>query len=249
MSEWFENEEFWIDTYPFIFPEKLFQTADEDVEKALALVNYKEGSVLDLCCGPGRHALALAKRGIKVTAVDRTPFLLDKAREKGKADGIDVEWVLEDMVKFLRPDAFDYILNLYTSFGYFDNKEDDIKVLGNVFQSLKPGGAFLIDLMGKEILAKIFQPTVSTEYPGGEIIIHRHEIFDGWSRIRNEIIIVKDGKANSFNMHHTVYSGQELKDRLTQVGFSEVKLFGNFDGDAYDNKASRLIAVAWKPQL
>ena len=102
--------------------------------------------------------------------------------------------------------------------------------------------------MGKEILAKIFQPTVSTEYPGGEIIIHRHEIFDDWSRIRNEIIIVKDGKAKSINMHHTVYSAQELKDRLTQVGFSEVILFGNFDGDAYDNKASRLIAVAQKPQ-
>ena len=76
MGEWFEDESFWSEMYPFMFPEERFHLADEQIDKALALVDYQGGDVLDLCCGPGRHSLALAKRGIRVTAVDRSEFLL-----------------------------------------------------------------------------------------------------------------------------------------------------------------------------
>jgi hypothetical protein len=65
MGEWFENELFWSEMYPFMFPEERFHLAEEHVEKFLTLVGYKDGVVLDLCCGPGRHSLALAKRGIR----------------------------------------------------------------------------------------------------------------------------------------------------------------------------------------
>jgi ubiquinone/menaquinone biosynthesis C-methylase UbiE len=82
MGAWFEDESFWSEMYPFMFPEERFRLAEEQIEKALALVGYKEGTVLDLCCGPGRHSLALAKRGIQVTAVDRSEFLLHKAKEE-----------------------------------------------------------------------------------------------------------------------------------------------------------------------
>jgi hypothetical protein len=65
-------------------------------------------------------------------------------------------------------------------------------------------------------------------------------------RIRNEWILIKKGKAKSFKFHHTLYSGQELKDRILQAGFSDVTLYGNFDGDNYGPNAHRLIAVARK---
>jgi len=78
-NEWFADESLWKDLYPFTFPESAFAVADEQVEKILRLTGVGSGTVLDLCCGPGRHAVALAKRGFAVTAVDRTAFLLDHA--------------------------------------------------------------------------------------------------------------------------------------------------------------------------
>ncbi len=119
-------------------------------------------------------------------------------------------------------------------------------MLQNIYQSLNPGGTCLLDMVGKEWLARVFQPTASEKLSDGSILVQRHEIFDEWSRIRNEWIVIKDGKAASFKFHHTIYSGQELKDRLLQVGFAKVKLFGNLDGDEYGLNASRLVAVGWK---
>ncbi len=246
MAGWFENECFWVDLYPFLFPEKRFQTAGEEIEKIVALTGFQGNTVLDLCCGPARHTVALAKKGYAVTAVDRTPFLLKKAQELALAEGVSVEWVLEDMRNFVRPNTYDLVINLFTSFGYFDEKQDDIKVLQNVYASLKPGGICVFEVMGKEILARIFGPTESEQLPDGSLIVQCHEIFDEWTRIRNEWIHIKDGKATSFKFHHTIYSGQELKDRLLRAGFSKVKLFGNLDGEEYGLPAQSLIATAVK---
>src|SRR5438477_7484485 len=105
MAEWFEDESFWIEMYPYMFPEERFNIAEEQVEKALALTGLQPGTVLDLCCGPGRHSVALAARGIKVTAVDRTEFLLNKARQRAAEMNAEIEFVLSDMRHFLRPGA------------------------------------------------------------------------------------------------------------------------------------------------
>lgn len=246
MAEWFEDGSFWIAMYPYMFRSERFELAKEQVEKILILLGFQGSSVLDLCCGPGRHAVPLAQRGICVTGVDRTPFLLAKAQERAQAGNVQIEWILEDMRNFVRQDAYDLVLNLFTSFGYFDNPEDDLKVLRNIYQSLKIGGACLIDVVGKEGLARGLQPTTSEEMPDGTILVQRSKIFDDWGRIRNEWILIKEGKARTFELHHTVYSGQELKDRLKQAGFKRVQLYGDLDGNEYGINAKRLVAVAWK---
>ena len=92
----------------------------------------------------------------------------------------------------------------------------------------------------------MFAPTTSEELADGSLLIQRHEIFDDWTRIRNEWILIRDGRARSFKFHHTLYSGQELKDRFRQTGFAEVELFGGLDGRAYDHNATRLVVVARK---
>src|SRR5438445_2466532 len=96
-DEWFADESIWKDLYPFTFPESAFTVADEQVEKILRLTGVGGGTVLDLCCGPGRHAVAFARRGFAVTAVDRTAFLLDHARARAVHTNVSVEFVLEDM--------------------------------------------------------------------------------------------------------------------------------------------------------
>ena len=244
MSEWFHDESFWVDFYPFMFPQERFDAAGEQVEKILALCNVESGHVLDLCCGPGRHTTELARRGFTVIGVDLTTFLLDKARARAEAEGLKVEWVQDSMLDFVRPGAFDLILSMFTSFGFFDDKSDDLKVLRNMYESLKPGGVALIDVMGKERFARICQPTTTSELPDGSLVVQRHEIFDDWTRIRNEWILIRDGEAKSHKFHHTLYSGQELKDRLLQAGLPQVKLYGSLDGIPYDTEATRLIAVA-----
>ena len=246
MTAWFEDENFWKKLYPFMFPDEKFEIPEEQIGKLLDLVAFDGSSVLDLACGPGRHCTALANKGLQVTGVDLSTFLLEKARDRAKAENIDVEWVREDMRQFVRPEAFDLVINMFTAFGYFDDKEDDLKVLRNVFSSLRKGGTFVIDVMGKEWLAKGFLPTTSEDLGDGKILVQRHEIFDDWTRIRNEWILIEGDRAITYRFHHTVYSGQELKDRLKQVGFEEIKLFGDLDGGEYGVDASRLIAAAWK---
>ena len=246
MTEWFEDESFWRELYPYMFDDNRFAQADEQVRKVLKLTGIRRGAVLDLCCGPGRHSVALAKRGFKVTAVDRTRFLLNKARRHAKSSRARVEFVRADMRDFVRPGAYRLALNLWTSFGYFDNKNDDRRALGNIFESLKPGGVCVIDVFGKERLAKIMHPATVTRCPNGALLVQMHEIFDDWTRIRNEWILIKGNRAKWFKFHHTMYSGQELSDRLQQAGFSQVKLYGDFDGQPYGPDAPRLVAVARK---
>jgi SAM-dependent methyltransferase len=246
-KEWFDDDSFWRELYPFMFPEKRVADADEQVAKALALTKPPGKSVLDLCCGPGRCSIALAKKGFRVTGVDKTTYLLNKARAKAKAARVNIEWVREDMRDFVRPASFALVLSMFTSFGYFDDRQDDMTVLQNMFTSLQPGGACLIEVLGKERLAKILQPTISTVLPGGTLMVERHEIFDDWTRVRNEWLLIRGGRAKSFNFHHTIYSGQELRDRMERVGFVAVALHGSLDGDAYGPNAERLVTIGHKP--
>lgn len=242
-KEWFDNDAFWKDMHPFMFPEESFAYAFPQIEKVLTLTKPAGKAALDLCCGPGRHSIALAKTGYKVTGVDRTKFLLDIARARAENAKANVEWVQMGMRDFTRIDAFDIAINMFTSLGYFNNKREDVQVLGNILASLKPGGVFLIDLIGKERLARVLQPTESHVLPDGTKLIQRHEVFDDWTRMRNEWILIRKTKATSFKFHQTIYSGQELRDRMEQAGFTDVRLYGNLNGEEYGPDASRLIAV------
>jgi SAM-dependent methyltransferase len=247
-KEWFDDDTLWSTLTPLLFSKKRGGDVAEALPKALKLLQPTGKDVLDLCCGPGRWAIPFAKSGFRVTGVDRTKPFLNRARADARKARVRIEWVRQDMRDFVRPGAFDLALSLFTSFGYFDDKREDVLVLKNIFTSLRPGGSLLMEMAGKEILARIFQPTTSSSLPDGSLFVERHEVFDGWSRMRNEWIFIKDGKTRTWRFHLTIYSGQELRDRLEQAGFTDVKLFGSFDGDEYDEKALRLIAVGRRPR-
>jgi SAM-dependent methyltransferase len=244
--KWFENDEFWRDFYPYMFPAERFAATPEEVSRIIALTQCTGGSVLDLCCGPGRHSVEFARRGFQVTGVDRSPFLLDRAREHATRSYAVLEWVQEDMRSFVRSGSFDLACSLFTSFGYFEDEQDDLRVLRNIHLSLKENGVLVIDVLGKERLARVWKDTMCTELADGSLIYQRPKIRDDWTRIRSEWTLVKDGRAQSFTFEHTVYSGRELKDRLLSCGFRQVQLFGDLQGSPYDLEATRLVAVARK---
>jgi SAM-dependent methyltransferase len=243
--EWFEDERFWETTYPFIFAEEKFNAAEAEVSELAKLTGSPFNRVLDLCCGPGRHSIPLAKQGARVTAVDRSPFLLEKARSRAELEKLDIEWVQEDMRSFVRPDEFDLAINLLTSFGYFGD-EENLTVLRNVFRSLVPGGFFIIDVMGKEIIARGFASSAVDKQADGSIWVQSREIIDDWYRIRSRWFLIRDQKVTEASFNTALYSGRELADLLKRAGFKQVKLFGSLQGIPYDLKAQRLVAVVQK---
>jgi len=244
--EWFENEDFWHDFYPFMFPTERFAAARDEAERIMALTQCNGGAFLDLCCGPGRHAVEFALRGFSVTGVDRSGFLLNLAREHAATAGVSVEWVMEDMRGFVRPAAFDLACSLFTSFGYFQDEQEDLRVLRNIHQSLKQNGVLVIETLGKERLARIYQNSLCTELADGSLVLQRNHVRSDWTRVHANWTLVRDGRAKSFQFEHTIYSGRELKDRLLNCGFEQVDLFGSLQGSPYDLDAQRLVAVARK---
>jgi SAM-dependent methyltransferase len=243
MTTWYEDDEFWRTGVGPMLRDRLAQ-ATEEVEQILALVDIEApGAALDLGCGIGRHSLELARRGFRVTGVDRMREFLAEARRSADAERLDVEFVEEDMRRFRRPGEYDLAVNLLTSFGYFEDPEDDRRVAQNLYASLRDGGAAVIDLMGKENLARIFAPREWHERDG-EIRLYERRITDAWSRIEIRWIIIKEGVKKEFRFAHRLYSAAELSRLLRECGFASVAAFGNLHGAPYDHESTRLVIVA-----
>ena len=156
---WHDDDEFWKAVEPVLFTRSHMENAPAEVDSVLELLGLPEGaSILDLCCGIGRHSIEFARRGFKVTGVDRTRSYLAVARRQAKKEKIkNVAFIEGDMRTYCSPNTYDAVLNLYTSFSYFEDPEEDRRVLVNVHESLKDGGVFILQMMGKEVIARIFQ--------------------------------------------------------------------------------------------
>lgn len=241
---WFEHDAFWRDTYEVMFSPDSFRRASEDVDCVLSLAGTTPRQVLDLCCGPGRHAIPLAQKGLAVTAVDLSHFLLDVARKNARDVGVSLEFIHSDMRHFVRPSAFDLILNLNTSFGYFESRDDDMKVLSNMFQSLRPGGTVVIDVVGKELIGR--RGDRITDLSDGSTCIQRIQIVNEWTALDSEWILVRQDFARRYRFTHRLYSGYELRVAMESVGF-EASLFGDFAGSPYGPDSQRLVVAGRKP--
>lgn len=246
MKEWFEEQHFWDKFYPLLFPPERLERGDMEVDNIITLSGIHTGRVLDLCCGPGRHAAAFARRGFEVTAVDLTPFLLEKGKKLAAKESITIEWVQEDMRRFRRPDTFHLAVNLFTSFGFFAEQKENSEVLVNIYQSLKEGGRIVIDAMGKEILARRFQETRSCNLPDGSLFIEKNQIIDSWRRVKNQWLLIKEGQIQEYQFILWIYSAEELAQMLEEAGFCEIQIFGSQEGTDYDENAQRLVLLAKK---
>ena len=128
-TPWHDDERFWQHFRASLFSEASRQQAADKAGPLVELLGLEPGdSVLDLCCGAGRYATELAGRGFRVTGVDRTPFYLDEAGRRAKEAGLELELVQADMREFVRPSRFDACINMYSSFGYFEDQDEDRKV-------------------------------------------------------------------------------------------------------------------------
>ncbi|MFF8957858.1 class I SAM-dependent methyltransferase [Streptomyces sp. NPDC014894] len=206
------------------------------------LFDFPAGSrVLDLCCGPGLFLVPLAERGHKVTGVDLSPAMLERARDLCDRAGAAVDLVRADMLDHVEPGAYDVILNVFTSFGYFADPADNLRVLRNARRSLAPGGQLIVDVMGKEVLAGWIGRPQAVDLPDGSYVVQRDTVLDDWRRLRTDWTLVRGDTARTATIHSFLYSAAELHDLFVAAGFTDVRCFGDFDGGPYDQHSRRLI--------
>jgi len=245
-KSWYENDIFWKKTAPFMFPQSRWESTPDEVDLLEVRLQIQPGSaILDLGCGPGRHSLELARRGHRVTGVDRTAAYLSQAKATADAESLAVEFVQNDIRHFSRPGSYDLAISMFTSFGYFEEPDENYQVLRNVYESLTSGGRFIIETVGKEVLARIFQERDWSEHEGA-VLLQEREVTSDWRWMSNRWILID--KSGRFEQHlgHWIYSAAELFAMLTDVGFTEVAAFGNLAGAPYDHLATRLVVVAKK---
>lgn len=240
------EDEIWEVLDPFLFPPKAFKNATKEIAAIMKKTGLKGGRVLDLACGPGRHSIPLAKNGFHVTGVDRSPFLLKRARHYALREQVGIEFIREDMRLFSRRDSYDLALSLYSSFGYFDDPTDNQNVLDCTCRNLKKGGMFFIDLPGREVLARNFKGTIRRKVQNLGRITEYRTISSDWKRLGLNWRFYQGGQLTNHYFKLWLYSGDEIKSMLTKAGFSNISLYGSFGLNSYDNKAKQLIAFAVK---
>ncbi|MGH2372987.1 MAG: class I SAM-dependent methyltransferase, partial [bacterium] len=158
---------------PVLPPERTAQ----ELEGITKLLNLSPGSaILDLCCGHGRHAIPLAQRGFRVTGLDLSDFFLQRAAADTRSAGVEVRWIHGDMRSIPFETEFDAVINIFTSFGYFDRDEENRQVLHQVYKALKPGGVFLMEAAHREGVVRRFTPYSITRHDDGLISLEERRI-------------------------------------------------------------------------
>jgi len=233
----------YLETYgPVLTTERTIREADF-IESTLALP--QGARILDLCCGHGRHLVELADRGYRMCGLDLNQHFLDIARPEADRRGLEIRLELSDMRDIPFVDEFDAVINMFTSFGYLESDDEDRKVLDAVARALKPGGLFLIELMHRDCLARIFQPRGWHETETGAKVLEEQS-FDpltGRNQARH-VIIYPDGTVREAHHSVRIYTLTELARMLTAAGLQVEATYGGTDGTPFTLESRRLTVLS-----
>jgi SAM-dependent methyltransferase len=219
--------------------------APEEVAFILKRMKLKKGArLLDLCCGPARHSALLAKKGLEVTGYDFSSDYLKEAAGKAKTAKVKLRLIRGDMRKLKFNGEFDAVINLFTSFGYFQKFSDDIKVLKGAARALKPGGLFMLDVVHGDSVRRNFMPRNWMLLEDGTYHLEDAELApDG---VLNTWTTIKKGKVRKRSFFTRLYSKPGMAAALRRAGLKPLKFWGNFKGAPLTPKTNRLIVLAVK---
>ena len=248
MTEWFKH---WFgEEYHDLYPHR----DDEDARRAVALirsvVTWANGDrILDLACGPGRHAAELMRWGGRVIGFDLSRAMLRRAREHtrrggggGGAGGAGgaARLVRGDMRALpFRAGSFELAVNLFTSFGYFLDDDEHRRVVQQVVAALAPGGHFVLDYLNAEHVRRTLKLT--EQATGGDVVVTRR--IDAANRFVIKEIELRD-EGRRFQERVRLYGADELAALLTEAGLRVTARFGDYDGGPAAATAPRVILVA-----
>jgi SAM-dependent methyltransferase len=196
-------------------------------------------TVLDLACGAGRHTAALRRRGHRAFGDDLSITLLAESPGLPRAAG--------DMRRLPFPAAtFDWVLNFFTSFGYFETEGENFRVLEEVARVLVPGGGFLIDLLNLDWTLANLKEYERREEEGRRVEIHR-----SWDAVHRRLdkrirLSAPGAEPRTFLESVRAYTRDEVEVGLRWAGLEVTQTFGGFAGEPYGPDSQRLILVAHK---
>ncbi len=241
-KEWYRN---WFDSpyYDLLYKDRDQEEADMFIHNLVKHLSPPKNSLmLDLACGNGRYSIALNNMGYNVTGIDLSQNKIESAK---KHQSNSLTFAVNDMRMPLEPNRYDFIFNLFTSFGYFDNEEENKVVLTNVFNALKSKGTFVLDYVNGEKAAKGLLKNDTCSINGVDFIINRY--------LKDNLIIkdikVKDGIIEfDYSEKISIFSEAKLKNYITGCGFEITETFGDYQLHNYNQPDSdRLIIISRKP--
>jgi SAM-dependent methyltransferase len=174
-------------TYDLLYRDKDYEAECDQIEKIIRdhrTIPAKK--VLDLGCGTGNHALRLTQRGYTVTGVDRSPEMLEIARQKSRNSSLDCTFIQSDIRTFKSKQKFDVIIMMFAVLGYLTENEDILRTLDTVRKHLNPGGLFICDVW--------YGPAVLHQKPGDRVLVTE----DGDTKI------IRASSGDLDSLHHTV---------------------------------------------
>lgn len=253
MAHW--TEETFVE-HPEVFEVSMRQrvdAADQEVEDLLALVGdygIDPEAVLDVACGIGRHARALAAAEIAVYGIDISPDYVEAARELAAQAGVTDRATFEvgDMRNLAAVGGeYEVVTNLWTSFGYFDDATNEAVAEG-FRECVADGGALVMELANRDArLANYHDSSASLE--GGILYVERREYAPETGRIEATLTLFRERdigyeSVGEVAWNRRAYAPAELRRLLERAGFSTVDLYGGLGGAKLEQDSNRLVVVA-----
>ena len=232
MSEWFES---WFgEQYVALYPHRDAAEAEHAVELIERRVGRGGLHVLDLACGGGRHARVLSTRW-KTVGLDLSLVLLHLAVKEAP----DADFVRGDMrVLPFREASFELVLNLFTSFGYFEDDASHQRVVQEVARVTSPGGTFVLDFLNTDHLLDTLVPYDEREI-GGKIVEQRREISEDGRFVIKRICIRNESR--EYTERVRLFEKEELSLMMQSSGFDVTDMFGNYDASPHTDGSPRVI--------
>jgi len=247
VSAWYEDT-FGRD-YLSLYPHRDDEEATRDISGLLQLINPpRDESLLDLCCGAGRHLAALRRAGFtQLTGLDLSADLLAEARVRLDAESMqDIQLLKADMRAIPGSDCYGTIISLFTSFGYFEDSTEDERVLSSAYSALSNNGTFVLDTLNRSHVLASLIPAEEKALGEMHIRIRRCITGDGL-RVEKETRVTQPGSPETMYRESVrMYEKQEIEGMLKGIGFVDVHFFGSLQGEAFSDSSPRMVFVASK---
>ena len=240
MSEWFGT---WFDSeyYHLLYKDRSFAEAEAFVEKVVNEINPSADALIhDLACGKGRHSIHLHKMGLHVEGSDYSSNSIDYAKQ---FENDRLRFFVHDMRNSM-PKKYNYVFNLFTSFGYFDTDAEHLDTLQHIYNGLHDEGIFVFDFMN---VAYVLQHLVPKEIISKEhISFHiKREVVN--HKITKHISFEEKGKSYYFKEEVAALGYDKIMKMMKSCGFSVLHSWGSYDLKPFDlQKSKRLILVLRK---
>ncbi|MCL2301087.1 MAG: class I SAM-dependent methyltransferase [Firmicutes bacterium] len=230
------------------------EDTENQVEFIIKALGLKGGErILDLACGYGRHALALARRGFKLVGVDITPAYIEDATKSAALENLPARFILSDIRDVSFDNEFDAVLNLADgAIGYLENDEENLKIFDVIAGALKPGGAHFMDVCNAAH-ARLYFPKTNWECGEKSLALAqfdwdeatRRMTYAGWNIPYGEPaqkpqIAMEDADPVR------LYDLPELKEILRQRGMEVTAAYCDYCGGAATDREIQLMVCSRK---